>query len=116
MIVHTGTIYGGHYYAYVNTRRQHDVEKWQNLVKNSIEDEEALKEEVNCFFKRNDIKQEIITKASNCSNLDVSNQTKSKRANGNAEWFYVSDENVRKATEKEVLNQKDAYILFYEVQ
>lgn len=117
VIVHTGTIHSGHYYAYVNARRQHDVEKWQNLLKTSIEEEEALKEEVNCFFKRKDIEQEIITKTSNCSpSLIVSNETKSKRADVDAEWFYVSDENVKGAQEKEVLSHKDAYILFYEVQ
>lgn len=117
VIVHTGTIYGGHYFAYVNTRRQHDVEKWQKLVKSTIEDEDALKEEVNCFFKRNDIKQEIITKRANCSpNLDVSNHLKSKREDVDANWFYVSDENVKKVPEKDVLSHKDAYILFYEVR
>lgn len=116
VIVHIGTIYSGHYYAYVNARRQHDVEKWQNLFKTSIEDEEALKEEVNCFFKKNDIRQEIITTAPNCTNLDVSSQTKSKRADVDADWFIVSDEYVSKVSEKDVLNHPNAYILFYEVQ
>uniref|UniRef100_A0A8W8JHC0 ubiquitinyl hydrolase 1 n=1 Tax=Magallana gigas TaxID=29159 RepID=A0A8W8JHC0_MAGGI len=58
----------------------------------------------------------IVHKAPNCTNLDVSSQTKSKRADVDADWFIVSDEFVSKVSEKDVLNHPNAYILFYEVQ
>jgi ubiquitin C-terminal hydrolase len=101
VVVHTGAIGGGHYYAYVNTSRPHDVSKWQSFLSRSTGNLEELKLEV-----ENTLKYKYHFEYD-------------KRFNDRCEvkdnWFYISDEHVRKANINEVISHKDAYILFYEV-
>lgn len=118
VIVHDGTLRRGHYYAYVNVTRKHDQEKWQlHLSGSSGANESTLKREVEKFLKemRNKVELEITDFSSDFDqNLRKSNSTVRDAVDSN--WFYVSDETVKKVPEKDVLSHKDAYILFYEAQ
>lgn len=111
VIVHEGSIYGGHYYAYVNLARNHNDKRWQRLVKRSTEedDEHTLKCKVDSFFES--ASQQVPTKEKGNSE---SNKTVLTKVDSN--WFYVSDNIIKKVSEDEVLSQNDAYILFYEAQ
>lgn len=102
VIVHAGAIGGGHYCAYVNTSRRHDINKWQMHLSRAMGNLEELKLEVESILKekRPDKCDEIY--GDFCEVKD--------------NWFYVSDEHVRSTNIDEVLCHKDAYILFYEVQ
>lgn len=102
VVVHTGEISGGHYYAFVNSTRKHDVQRWERLVRKNIGDKEILEREAVRILKEahNDMKHESV------ENLPEVNPN----------WFYVSDQTVTQVSEEEVLRHKDAYILFYEVQ
>ena len=77
VIVHEGSINCGHYYAYVNSLRKHDEERWPATL-----------------------------------NREVIPAPKLISPN----WYKVSDEIISDATKEEVLNNKNAYILFYEMQ
>ncbi|XP_062578197.1 ubiquitin carboxyl-terminal hydrolase 16-like isoform X4 [Saccostrea cucullata] len=101
VVVHSGALGGGHYYAYVNTTRMHDVEKWQEHLKRSPLDLEKLKSNVEEFLRKRHEFQ------------DDSGQTEVCKVKDS--WFYVSDESVCSASVDEVISHKDAYILFYEV-
>lgn len=111
VIVHEGSIYGGHYYAYVNLTRNHNDKRWQRLVKRSTEedDEHTLKCKVDSFFES--ASQQVPTKEKGNSE---SNKTVLTKVDSN--WFYVSDNIIKKVSEDEVLSRNDAYILFYEAQ
>lgn len=102
VVVHTGAISGGHYYAFVNTTRKHDVKRWEKLVRKSNRDIDTLKREAEIILKekRNEIKEERTEEIPEVK----------------PNWFYVSDQTVTSVSEEDVLNHKDAYILFYEVQ
>ncbi|XP_061169355.1 ubiquitin carboxyl-terminal hydrolase 16-like [Saccostrea echinata] len=102
VIVHSGALWGGHYYAYVNTTRKHDVKKWQEHLNRSTGDLEELKTRVE------DLLREKRDQQDDSGYLD--------RCNVRDNWFYVSDDYVRSANAGEALCHKDAYILFYEVQ
>lgn len=102
VVVHTGAISGGHYYAFVNTTRKHDVKRWEHLVRKSTGDIDTLKREAEIIFqeKRNEMK------------LERTEEIPEVKPN----WYYVSDQTVTPVSEEDVLSHKDAYILFYEVQ
>lgn len=102
VVVHTGAISGGHYYAFVNTARKHDVKRWERLVCKSTGDIDTLKRDAEIILKekRNGMKQE---RPEEIPEVEPN-------------WYYVSDQTVTSVSEKEVLSHKDAYILFYEVQ
>lgn len=102
VVVHTGAISGGHYYAFVNTTRKHDVKRWEHLVRKSTRDIETLKQEAEIILKekRNETKQEKTGEIPEVM----------------PKWYYVSDQTVTLVSEEDVLSHKDAYILFYEVQ
>lgn len=106
VIVHTGAIHGGHYYAFVNTTRRHDAERWQRHL-NVTHDEALLVQEVNDILKEG--------KLDDC-NQNRGGEIEGKLKNVEANWYYVSDQTIRKVSEKDVMNHKDAYILFYEAQ
>lgn len=107
VIVHEGSISGGHYYAYVNLTRNHNDERWQRLVKRSTEedDEHTLWCKVDTFFQKGPPEEK---------GNSESNKTVVTKVDSN--WFYVSDNIIKKVSEDEVLSQTDAYILFYEAQ
>lgn len=105
VVVHTGTINGGHYYAFVNTTRKHDIDKWHHLVSEPTESEDTLKEEVKRIFKER--KNEIEQRKDN-PKITLPNVT--------SKWFCVNDRAVNQVEQDIALRCKDAYILFYEVQ
>lgn len=102
VVVHTGAISGGHYYAFVNTTRKHNVERWEHLICKSNGDIDTLKREAENIFqeKRNEMKRERTEEIPEVK----------------PNWYYVSDQTVTPVSEEDVLSHKDAYILFYEVQ
>lgn len=102
VVVHTGAISGGHYYAFVNTTRKHDVKRWERLVRKSSRDIDTLKREAEIILqeKRNELEQER------------TGEVPDVRPN----WYSVSDQTVTPVSEEDVLSHRDAYILFYEVQ
>lgn len=102
VVVHTGAISGGHYYAFVNTTRKHNVERWEHLIRKSNGDIDTLKREAENIFqeKRNEMKRERTEEIPEVK----------------PNWYYVSDQTVTPVSEEDVLSHKDAYILFYEVQ
>lgn len=102
VVVHTGGISGGHYYAFVNTTRNHDVKRWEQLVRKSTPDIDTLKREAEIILqeKRHEMKQERTEEIPEVK----------------PNWYYVSDQTVTPVSEEDVLSHKDAYILFYEVQ
>ena len=106
VIVHTGAIHGGHYYAFVNTTRRHDAERWQRHL-NVSHDEALLLQEVNDILKEG--------KLDNCIR-NRGGKIEGKLNYVEANWYYVSDQTIKKVSEKDVMNQKDAYILFNEAQ
>lgn len=110
VVVHTGSLTGGHYYAFVNISRKHDIERWQGILSKPIGNDETLKREVELVFKvgGNELKERS-------EQFEKFNETaESPKVNPN--WFCVNDKSVTQVQEKEVLNHKDAYILFYEIQ
>lgn len=113
VIVHKGSISGGHYSAYVNLTSNQNDERWQRLVKisASTENEHTLKLQVDSFFQS--ACEQVPTKE-NFNRHAESKETMVTKVD--SKWFYVSDNFRRKALEDEVLNQNDAYILFYEAQ
>lgn len=118
VIVHDGTLHRGHYYAYVNVTRKHDQEKWHlHLSGPSVANETTLKSKVETFLKEMHNKVELENTdilSDSDRNLRKSNSTVRDEIDSN--WFYVSDETVKKVPEKDVLSHNDAYILFYEAQ
>lgn len=102
VVVHAGGIGGGHYYAYVNTTRRHDVDRWQRHLRRTTGDLEKLKCEIENILKK---KHEFENDENHENLCDVKDS-----------WFYISDDNVTEANVNEVMSHKDAYILFYEVQ
>lgn len=102
VVVHTGAISGGHYYAFVNTTRKHDVKRWEHLIRKSTGDIDTLKREAEIILqeKRNEMKHERTEEIPEVK----------------PNWYYVSDQIVTPVSEEDVLSHKDAYILFYEVQ
>ncbi|XP_056015892.1 ubiquitin carboxyl-terminal hydrolase 16-like isoform X3 [Ostrea edulis] len=102
VVVHAGGIGGGHYYAYVNTTRRHDVDRWQRHLRRTTGDLEKLKCEIENILKK---KHEFENDENHENQCDVKDS-----------WFYISDDNVTEANVNEVMSHKDAYILFYEVQ
>lgn len=110
VIIHTGSLNGGHYYAFVNISRKHDIERWQRILSKPIGNEETLKREVEFFFKeRSKELEQGSAQFENFNQIAESSMV-------NPKWFCVNDTAVTPVHEKEVLNHKDAYILFYEVQ
>lgn len=104
VVVHTGAISGGHYYAFVNTTRKHDVERWEHLIRKSNGDIDTLKREA-----------EIILQEKRNIN-EMGPERTEEIAEVKPNWYYVSDQTVTPVSEEDVLSHKDAYILFYEVQ
>lgn len=102
VIVHKGTVECGHYYAFVNTSRQCNKEKWDRLTKESRVDEDILKSKLERIFEEKCA--EYITK------------TNDELPKIESDWYFVSDENIAPETTETVLNQNDAYILFYEAK
>lgn len=102
VIVHKGTVEYGHYYAFVNTSRQCNKEKWDRLIKESRVDEDILRSKLERIFEKNCTKD--ITK------------TNDELPKIKSDWYSVSDENIEPVTTEKVLNQNDAYILFYEAK
>ncbi|KAH0540017.1 ubiquitin carboxyl-terminal hydrolase 45 [Cotesia glomerata] len=95
LIEHSGTIHGGHYVAYVKTRKKLDLNdsRWSFLLKNDVtrtENEE----------NGNDTNEINIDKEKNDHILP-------------GQWFYASDSRVSQIDEATVL-KKQAYLLFYE--
>lgn len=112
VIVHKGSISGGHYSAYVNLTSNQNDERWQRLVKiqASTEHEHTLKLQVDSFF------QSVCKQVPTNENYRHSGRIETVVTKVDSKWFYVSDNIRREASEDEVLSQKDAYILFYEAQ
>lgn len=106
VIIHTGSLNGGHYYAYVNISRKHDIERWKSILSKPIGNEETLKRDVEIVFKE---KSEELKQFKTCNKIAESPMV-------NPNWFCVNDTAVTQVDEEKVLNHKDAYILFYEVQ
>lgn len=103
VIVHEGTSECGHYYAFVNTTRQCNKEKWERLIKKSRDDEDKdILSHLKLIFEKEYI--ESIPK------------TNDELPKIEPEWYYVSDENIELVTEETVFSQRDAYILFYEAK
>lgn len=104
VVVHTGAISGGHYYAFVNTTRKHDVKRWEHLIRKSTGDIDTLKREAEIILQEK-------------RNINEMRQERTEEiAEVKPNWYYVSDQTVKPVSEEEVLSHKDAYILFYEVQ
>lgn len=110
VIIHTGSLNGGHYYAFVNISRKPDIERWQSILNKPIGNEETLKRKIETVFKE---KSKELKQRS--AQFEKCNQ-KAESPMVNPKWFCVNDTAVTPVHEKEVLNHKDAYILFYEVQ
>ncbi|XP_061195761.1 ubiquitin carboxyl-terminal hydrolase 16-like [Saccostrea echinata] len=104
VVVHSGGINSGHYYAYVNTSRKHDIERWQEVIKREAGNLDNLKSEL-----ENVLKGSIETRLYERNVIVQAPEAPEK-------WFYVSDEHVQSVSSDTVFNQKDAYILFYEIQ
>ncbi|XP_061169353.1 ubiquitin carboxyl-terminal hydrolase 16-like, partial [Saccostrea echinata] len=104
VVVHSGGINSGHYYAYVNTSRKHDIERWQEVIKREAGNLDNLKSELENVLKGN-----IETRLYERNVIVQAPEAPEK-------WFYVSDEHVHSVSSDTVFNQKDAYILFYEIQ
>ncbi|XP_062573647.1 ubiquitin carboxyl-terminal hydrolase 16-like isoform X2 [Saccostrea cucullata] len=102
IVIHSGALGGGHYYAYVNATRRHDVRKWQEHLHRTTGELEELKSTIQEYLRD---KRDLQDDSRNMDPCEVKDN-----------WFYVSDNNVRSANVGEVLCHKDAYILFYEVQ
>ena len=112
VIVHTGIIHGGHYYAYVNTTRRQNAQQWDQYLKVSI-DEALMMQEI----KRNQEGDRSTKEAEEHSPKERKRENKEieeKLQDVEPNWYYVSDQTIKKTTEKEVMNDKDAYVLFYE--
>lgn len=79
-------------------------------MRKPIGNDETLKREVELVFKErsNELKQRS-------KQFEKCNQT-ADSPKVNPKWFCVNDIAVTEVQENEVLNHKDAYILFYEVQ
>uniref|UniRef100_K1PV38 ubiquitinyl hydrolase 1 n=1 Tax=Magallana gigas TaxID=29159 RepID=K1PV38_MAGGI len=78
VVVHTGAISGGHYYAFVNTTRKHDVKRWEHLIRKSTGDIDTLKREAEIILqeKRNEMKHERTEEIPEVK----------------PNWYYVSDQ------------------------
>ncbi|XP_052710859.1 ubiquitin carboxyl-terminal hydrolase 16-like [Crassostrea angulata] len=104
VVVHTGEISGGHYYAFVNTTRKHDVQRWERLVRKSTGDIDTLKRQAEIILQEK-------------RNIHEMRQERTEEIpEVKPNWYYVSDQTVTPVSEEDVLSHKDAYILFYEVQ
>lgn len=104
VVVHTGAISGGHYYAFVNTTRKHDVKRWEHLIRKSTGEIDTLKREAEI----------ILQEKRNIDEMEEERTEEIPEVKPN--WYYVSDQTVTPVSEEDVLSHKDAYILFYEVQ
>ncbi|XP_057341443.1 ubiquitin carboxyl-terminal hydrolase 45 isoform X2 [Microplitis mediator] len=95
LVEHSGTINGGHYVAYVKTRKKLDFNdsRWSFLIKKNIPN---IDEDQN----HHDTNEDIVNKEN--KNLIPPGQ-----------WYYISDSKVVKIDETAVL-KKQAYLLFYE--
>lgn len=121
VVEHSGTMFGGHYVAYVKVRPKlsKDDERWKFLPQGSKAELDQIDEQI--------VRLEAsIKRAEECHESDESSSTSSSSEEGATgftpladpeplpgKWYYVSDSRVQPVSEKEVLNAQ-AYLLFYE--
>ncbi|XP_043484419.1 ubiquitin carboxyl-terminal hydrolase 16 [Leptopilina heterotoma] len=99
VVEHSGTLYGGHYVAYVKTRQplSPDDPRWSFLPKQESTESETLE---NNETTNSEEKSEKISNSSNVESLP-------------GQWYYISDSRVTETDENTVLKSQ-AYLLFYE--
>ncbi|XP_051173797.1 ubiquitin carboxyl-terminal hydrolase 45 [Leptopilina boulardi] len=102
VVEHSGTLYGGHYVAYVKTRQPltPNDPRWSFLPKQESTDSEKLASDVNDSQQQQQTKSEENTDSSNIEPLP-------------GRWYNISDSRVIEVDENQVL-QSQAYLLFYE--
>lgn len=99
VVEHSGTLYGGHYVAYVKARQplSPDDPRWSFLPKQESTESETLE---NNETTNSHEKSEKISNSSNVESLP-------------GQWYYISDSRVTETDENTVLKSQ-AYLLFYE--
>lgn len=121
VVEHSGTMFGGHYVAYVKVRPKlvKDDERWKFLPQGSKAELDQIDEQM--------VRLEAsIKRAEECHESDDASSTSSSSEEGAigftspadpeplpGKWYYVSDSRVQAVSEKEVLNAQ-AYLVFYE--
>lgn len=118
VVEHSGTMFGGHYVAYVKVRPKlsRNDERWKFLPQGSKAELDQIDEQI--------LRLEASLKRA--EELDESDESSSSSEEGavgytpdadleplQGKWYYVSDSRVQAVNEKEVLNAQ-AYLLFYE--
>lgn len=118
VVEHSGTMYGGHYVAYVKVRPQlnSNDNRWNYLPKgNKTEldqcDEQVAKLQAMADEAAND--SDDSASSSNSQEGIASGYTDPDVQSPPGKWYYVSDSHVREISEEQVL-KSEAYLLFYE--
>ncbi|XP_014297700.1 ubiquitin carboxyl-terminal hydrolase 45 isoform X2 [Microplitis demolitor] len=95
LIEHSGTINGGHYVAYVKTRKKFDFNdsRWSFLIRKNVPN-------IDDDQNHHDTHEVIVNK-------------ENKNLIPTGRWYYISDSKVVEIDEAAVL-KKEAYLLFYE--
>lgn len=124
IVEHSGSLYGGHYVAYVKVRPNlsPDDPRWKFLPKGSkVEldqfDEQKVRLEEALHKTRTENNRLKVGDSDDSSSSESSDEIKNEAppmpATPPGKWYYVSDSCVQETTEEKVQNAQ-AYLLFYE--
>lgn len=117
VVVHTGSLKGGHYIAYVRVRKDVTEESATDITGVN-----KLKSIANISIEISDIGNLEITDekcegadniSSSLCSVSASDKDFDYSSLYNSEWYCISDVHVKKVSDEEVY-QSQAYLLFYE--
>jgi ubiquitin carboxyl-terminal hydrolase 16/45 len=98
LVEHSGRLNGGHYTAYVKSRKKQNIDKY--LIRERLS---ALRPYLNWSSLNSFV----------CSQTDGSLTNSEEEHSENYTWYYISDSQVTEVPESKILKLQ-AYILFYE--
>lgn len=130
IVEHSGSMHGGHYIAYVKVRpRLNDQDtRWSYLPKGSKaeldqNDEQRIRLE-ETLAKAKAVEMGLATNDSDDSSTTASEEEVEGAIGGSddgsnvkappGKWYYISDSHVKEVSEEYVMNNAQAYLLFYE--
>ncbi|XP_060071658.1 ubiquitin carboxyl-terminal hydrolase 16-like [Ylistrum balloti] len=101
VVSHSGSIYGGHYTAYVRTSSQNASAIRESFLLTAWIDPERIEDDIRKFWED----------SSHRCNMSPSEPPQNTI---DEEWYYVSDTMVQKCTERAATLDRNAFILMYE--
>lgn len=108
VVVHSGSMHGGHYTSYVRIRSEISLD---SVVKVKYTEDESVCD-LESHVKASSFRDTVCndkTDLTRCTDNPLFDYSSTE----NSQWYYISDTHVAKASSDDVL-QSQAYLLFYE--